>query len=107
MGRLGRIVVLVSSLFAAALLAQSPSTNGPHGATPYRTWTTYGGGAHSSQYAALDQINKSNVHQLDAVWTFPVAGTVIFNPVVVRCARPAAHQHDAGPTAAAEVHTAL
>jgi glucose dehydrogenase len=83
MGRLGRIVVLVSSLFAAALLAQSPSTNGPHGATPYTTWTTYGGGVHSSQYSALDQINKSNVYQLDAVWTFPVAGTVIFNPVVV------------------------
>jgi glucose dehydrogenase len=83
MGRLGHVVVLASSLFAAALLAQSPSTNGPHGATPYTTWTTYGGGVHSSQYSALDQINKSNVSQLEVVWTFPVAGTVIFNPVVV------------------------
>ena len=50
---------------------------------PYTTWTTYGGGAHSSQYSALDQINKSNVSQLEVVWTFPVTGTVIFNPLVV------------------------
>src|SRR5215831_15831073 len=52
-------------------------------ARPYTTWTAYGGGAHSSQYSALNQINKSNVFQLQAVWTFPVAGTVIFNPLVV------------------------
>jgi glucose dehydrogenase len=83
MGRLGRVVVLASSLFAAALLAQSPSTDGTRGGKPYTTWPTYGGGAHSSQYSALDQINKSNVSQLEVVWTFPVAGTVIFNPVVV------------------------
>jgi glucose dehydrogenase len=83
MGRLGRLVVLASSLFAASLLAQASSTNGTRGDRPYTTWTTYGGGAHSSQYSALDQINKSNVSQLQAVWTFPVTGTVILNPLVV------------------------
>jgi quinoprotein glucose dehydrogenase len=105
MGRLGRLVVLASSLFAAAFLAQAPlvftggglvtgvraqarpdssaSTNGTRGARPYTTWTAYGGGAHSSQYSALDQIKKSNVSQLEVVWTFPVIGTVIFNPLVV------------------------
>jgi glucose dehydrogenase len=59
------------------------STNGTRGARPYTTWTAYGGGAHSSQYSALNQINKSNVSQLQVVWTFPVIGTVIFNPLVV------------------------
>jgi len=83
MGRLGRVVVLVSSLFAAALLAQSSSTNGTRGARPNTTWTAYSGGADSSQYSALDQINKSNVSQLEVVWKFPVTGTVIFNPVVI------------------------
>jgi glucose dehydrogenase len=83
MARLGRVVVLASSLFAAALLAQSPPTNGPRAARPYTTWSTYGGGVHSSQYSALDQINRSNVSQLEVVWTFPVTGTVIFNPLVV------------------------
>jgi quinoprotein glucose dehydrogenase len=55
----------------------------PGGAKPYTTWQAYGGGAHSSQYSALDQINRSNVATLDVAWTFPVAGTSIFNPVVI------------------------
>src|SRR2546426_11776434 len=77
MRRLGRFVVLAAGLLAAA------SGVGGQGARPYTTWTAYGGGAHSSQYSALDQINKSNVSQLDVAWTFPVTGTVIFNPLVV------------------------
>src|SRR5207247_7092824 len=59
------------------------STNGARGARPYTTWTAYSGGADSSQYSALNQINTSNVSQLQVVWTFPVTGTVIFNPLVV------------------------
>src|SRR5438094_5044015 len=80
MGRLARLVVLASSVFAAAVFGQ---TNGTHGAKPYTTWTGYGGGGHSSQYSALDQINKSNVSRLEVAWTFPVTGSVIFNPLVV------------------------
>lgn len=95
MRRLGRLVVLASSLLAVtgggfvtgaggqARPGSSALTNGTRGARPYRTWTAYGGGAHSSQYSALDQINKSNVSQLEVVWTFPVTGAVIFNPLVV------------------------
>src|SRR5262245_45186110 len=83
MGRVGRIVVLASSLCAAASLAQSPSTNDTSRGGPYTTWTSYGGGSHSSQYSALDQINRSNVSQLEVAWTVPVTGTVIFNPLVV------------------------
>src|SRR5712691_6113698 len=76
MRRLGRLVVLASSLFAAAVAGQA-------GPRPYTTWTAYSGGADSSQYSALDQINKSNVSQLHVAWTFPVTGTIIFNPLVV------------------------
>src|SRR5437867_5351198 len=105
MRRFGRFVVPAAGLFAAALLAHSflvvtggglvtgvggqarpgsaVSTNGARGAGPYTTWTAYGGGADSSQYSALNQINKSNVSQLQVVWAFPVTGTVIFNPLVV------------------------
>src|SRR5262249_58901171 len=83
MGRLPRLVVLASSVLAAAVFAQAPSTNGTHGARPYTTWTAYGGGAHSSQYSALDGINKSNVSRLDVAWTFPVTRTGIFNPLLV------------------------
>src|SRR5467141_2987503 len=85
MRRLGRFVVLAGALFAglvASVGGQARPFDSAQG-RPYTTWTVYGGGAHSSQYSALKQINTSNVSQLQVVWTFPVTGTVIFNPVVV------------------------
>ena len=78
MRRLGRFVVLTAGLFAAAT-----AMGGQARPRLYTTWMSYGGGAHSSQYSALTQINKSNVSQLQVVWTFPVTGTVIFNPLVI------------------------
>jgi quinoprotein glucose dehydrogenase len=51
---------------------------------PYTTWHTYGGGAHSSQYSALSQINRSNVAKLEVAWTFPAGErSYSFNPIVV------------------------
>ena len=56
----------------------------PAYAQPYTTWRTYAGAADSSQYSALDQINKSNVTKLTIAWTFPAGeGTVVFDPIVV------------------------
>jgi glucose dehydrogenase len=81
MRRLG-VSLLIVALAFVTLTAQS-SSNGSRGAKPYTTWTAYQGGAHSSQYSALDQINKSNVSQLDVAWTYPVAGNITFNPIVV------------------------
>src|SRR5687767_1002283 len=52
-------------------------------AKPYTTWQAYAGGAHSSQYSALDQINKKNVAKLQVAWSFPITGNSIFNPVIV------------------------
>ena len=53
-------------------------------AQPYTTWRTYGGGAHSSQYSALSEINRSNVAQLEVAWSFPVGErSFVFNPIVV------------------------
>jgi quinoprotein glucose dehydrogenase len=51
---------------------------------PYTTWRTYAGGGHSSQYSALDEINKSNVAQLEVAWSFPAGErSFVFNPIVV------------------------
>ena len=80
MRRFGGSLLLVT-LVAATLAAQSGSAR--RTAKPYTTWTAYQGGAHSSQYSALDQINKSNVSQLEVAWTYEIAGNVTFNPVVV------------------------
>jgi glucose dehydrogenase len=82
------ILAVVGQRFVAGVLGQTrqstaASTNGTRSAKPYTTWTSYSGGAHSSQYSALAQINKSNVAQLEVAWTFPVTGSVIFNPLII------------------------
>jgi quinoprotein glucose dehydrogenase len=77
----GIVVVVVAW---ATLAGQSrPAGTNRAAAKPYTTWQSYAGGAHSSQYSALDQINKKNVGQLQVAWSVPIAGTSIFNPVVI------------------------
>ncbi len=50
----------------------------------FATWSQYLGGADSSQYSSLKQINKSNVTKLEVAWTYPTGpGTFIFDPIVV------------------------
>src|SRR5215208_7673459 len=98
MRRVGGIVSLTGVVVAVALVTlagqarpfDSPGlAQGRQGgasratAKPYTTWQSYAGGAHSSQYSGLDQINKKTVAKLDVAWTFPIAGASIFNPVVI------------------------
>ncbi|HLF09911.1 MAG TPA: PQQ-binding-like beta-propeller repeat protein, partial [Gammaproteobacteria bacterium] len=75
----------MAAAFGGLLTSCTPDTTG--GADiggPYRTWRTYSGGAHASQYSALDQINRTNVAELKVVRTFPAGeGTFVFNPIVV------------------------
>jgi glucose dehydrogenase len=88
MRRIAGLLVLTSA-FVAATLASLTSQTAPvparagSTAKPYTTWQSYSGGGHSSQYSALDQINKGNVGKLEVARTFPVNGTNIFNPVVI------------------------
>lgn len=48
-------------------------------------WRAYLGDRHSSQYSALDQINRDNVAQLEPVWTFKTgsSGQIQCNPLVI------------------------
>ena len=82
MPRFGGSLLIALTLGMAALVAQSGGSRSSS-AKPYTTWTAYQGGSHSSQYSALDQINKSNVSRLDVAWTYPVNGNITFNPIVV------------------------
>ena len=82
MRRFGGSLLIALTLGMAALVAQSGGSRSAS-AKPYTTWTAYQGGSHSSQYSALDQINKSNVSRLEVAWTYPVNGNVTFNPIVV------------------------
>ena len=51
----------------------------------FSTWTEYEGGADSSQYSSLKQINKNNVSQLQVAWTYATGenGNYSFSPIVV------------------------
>jgi quinoprotein glucose dehydrogenase len=81
------LVVVLLSLSVAMLPVRSGSTQARPEAPArqaYTSWPTYLGGAHSAQYSALDQINRTNVRGLQVVWTFPAGNrTNYFNPIVV------------------------
>src|SRR5215469_13483893 len=50
----------------------------------YSTWREYLGGADSSQYSSLTEINKSNVKQLAVAWTYSTGDfkEYLFNPLI-------------------------
>jgi quinoprotein glucose dehydrogenase len=80
--RLPRIVVVLVLVGAVpALLRSEP----PGVRRSFKTWSQYLGGADSSQYSALDQINKSTVSRLDVVWRYSSGDSrsYRFNPIVV------------------------
>src|SRR4030095_9643899 len=76
--------VAVAVLFAASLSSLGRSEPSETGRS-FKTWSQYLGGADSSQYSALDQINRSTVSQLDVVWRYPSGDSRSdrFNPIVV------------------------
>lgn len=57
-----------------------PATENPD------NWVGYGGGNDSAQYSSLDQINKTNVAQLELAWFYSAptgGGRFNFNPTIV------------------------
>ena len=54
-------------------------------AESHSTWRDYGGSPDGSQYSALRQINRSNVHQLQVAWTYRTGDDrkYSFNPLVI------------------------
>src|SRR6266699_2475028 len=72
-----RMIVLGLSIGLAARVVEAQQT--------HKTWMDYGGGPDSSHFVAFDQINKSNVNQLEVAWTYPTGDgrSYLFNPIVV------------------------
>ena len=58
-------ILLVASL--TALVRTEPAGV----SRSFKTWSQYLGGADSSQYSSLDQINKSTVSRLEVAWRYP------------------------------------
>jgi len=65
-----------------APLPVSPSK--AKGQFDFKTWDAYLGGADSSQFSSLTQINKSNVSQLQEVWSYETGPgqPTAFNPTI-------------------------
>ena len=64
-------------VFVSGLLAPAADRS-------FATWSQYQGGADSSQYSSLKQINKSNVKQLEVAWSYATGpGIYTFDPLVV------------------------
>jgi quinoprotein glucose dehydrogenase len=77
-----RTPLLIVTVLAGAGVLMALAQVAP--APAYTAWASYLGGAHSSQYSALDQINTSNVARLEIAWSFPAGNrTNYFNPIVV------------------------
>jgi glucose dehydrogenase len=76
---------LLGCSFLAACLAgcnrEPPAA--PAGNFDFVGWDQYLGGADSSQYSALDQIDRSNVTKLEVTWSYPTGENYLFNPLVV------------------------
>ena len=72
------VLVALAAIGATVLTAQKSKPK-------FNTWRAYLGGADSSQYSSLDQINKKNVAQLQVAWTYSPGDqrTYRFNPIVI------------------------
>jgi len=79
--RLRRRAMLMALYFAWFALASRSGAAGQN----YTRWSEYAGGAESSQYSALRQINRANVSQLQVAWVFPTGdeNRYFFNPIEV------------------------
>ena len=80
-------VLFVRTVWKLALLPLSIGALLPYAAAEqnHKTWADYGGGPDSSHFVDLDQINKSNVDQLQIAWIYPTGDnrSYLFNPIIV------------------------
>ncbi|HYD23518.1 MAG TPA: PQQ-binding-like beta-propeller repeat protein [Croceibacterium sp.] len=69
---------------AESVAAAAPSPALPSGQFDFTGWDAYLGGADSSQFSALTQIDKDNVNQLEVAWTYPTGPgqPTHFNPLI-------------------------
>jgi quinoprotein glucose dehydrogenase len=91
--RLGFVSRVALALAAGLPLAACASAGGgavasSRAAAPefdFAGWDAYAGGADSSQYSSLDQVNTDNVTQLEVAWTYPTGDgpPPSFNPLKV------------------------
>src|SRR6478735_8372820 len=85
--RTARGAWLVAPLAAVIAIAAPAQAKSSSTATSfdYKSWDQYAGGADSSQYSSLDQVNTGNVKDLQVAWTFETGPGQAphFNPIKI------------------------
>ncbi|CAN5483323.1 hypothetical protein BH23BAC1_BH23BAC1_37960 [soil metagenome] len=79
------ICFLIVWQFISCTDLNSPKSKIPALKDQHKSWKDYGGGPDQSKYVKTDQINKSNVAQLQTTWFYPTGDNNMyqFNPIVV------------------------
>jgi glucose dehydrogenase len=89
--RAAYVVVIAVGCALAACSPPAPPGEATSSASPAATpgkfdfegWDQYLGGADSSQFSSLSQIDKTNVGRLTVAWTYPTTENYSFNPLIV------------------------
>ncbi len=79
-----KAVGLGIGLTALTLVACGVERTLPEGAA-YRTWRVYHGDSAGTHYSSLDQIDRTNVHGLQPVWTFNTGDAKADNSTQIQC----------------------
>jgi quinoprotein glucose dehydrogenase len=79
------VAAAVAGCSPSAEDSAAPATAGaaPAGNFDFESWDQYLGGADSSQFSSLAQIDKSNVGRLEVAWTYETTENYLFNPLIV------------------------
>ena len=77
------LVVLTFALPLSVLLTAQGSTS--NSSAEQRNWPAYGGGPEDTRYSPLNQINRSNVQNLQVAWTYDTGekGGLQTSPIMV------------------------
>ena len=75
-----RQLIFAIALLSAGFIACKNSHTNQH-----KSWRDYGGGPDQSKYVELDEIDKSNVNQLQQAWFYPTDDDKAygFNPIII------------------------
>ncbi len=76
------ILILLAS-FISGCIPVSTETGQSSTTQSYTTWTRYEAEPGATSFSALDQINRSNIDQLEVVWHYETPEAADLNPIVV------------------------
>lgn len=83
-----KVILVILLLAPAASFTSSQKAQQNSSALAHREWRAYGGGGENSHYSGLNQINRDNVHRLEATWSYDTGDAfegseMQCNPVIV------------------------